>query len=320
MGYNESVSVVMPVHNGERYLREAIESVLNQTYTNFEFLLIENCSNNSSVEIIKSYTDPRIRLIIEEECGQVQAYNRGFKEAKGEYISIHDQDDICAPTRFAEQLNNIELTKADICGSFINIIDENDKIIGNQKLPTDDKSIKDQLIYKNFTIFNSSVCIRKKVLHDLSYFKPLYFPSADYEFYLKASKKYKFSNVPLYLYNWRIHSDQISNKFRTEINKRSLELSMNFLNSIDSQDDTSNSSFQKGLIYYYNNSLIKSFYYCMLAIYQGFRSKKLFRYLTIIIFFGVPLKAIRSNKLIYSKLFLTSQKYFDSFFRIEDKY
>ena len=81
--FDSLVSVVMPVHNGEKFLREAIESVLNQTYKNFEFLIIENCSTDSSVEIIKSYNDSRISLIIEEDCGQVRAYNRGFKEAKG---------------------------------------------------------------------------------------------------------------------------------------------------------------------------------------------------------------------------------------------
>ena len=117
--FDSLVSVVMPVHNGEKFLREAIESVLNQTYKNFEFLIIENCSTDSSVEIIKSYNDSRISLIIEEDCGQVRAYNRGFKEAKGEYIFIHDQDDISHFERFEKQIEYITKNKVDICGSFV---------------------------------------------------------------------------------------------------------------------------------------------------------------------------------------------------------
>lgn len=97
------VTILMPVYNGEKYLQEAIESILNQTFIDFDFLIINDGSTDRSVEIINSYNDPRIRLITKKNGGVSAALNTGLSNAIGNYIARFDADDICYPSRIEEQ-------------------------------------------------------------------------------------------------------------------------------------------------------------------------------------------------------------------------
>ena len=305
-------SVVLPVYNGEKYLRKAMESILIQTHQNYELIVIDNCSLDTSIQIVKSFNDYRIKIIRENDCHQVSAYNKGFQEATGDYIFIFDQDDIAEPTRFILQLQYLLRTNSDICGSFINIIDENNVQIGKQTMPVDDNQIKGQLLYKNYTIFNSSVCIKKKVFNEIGYFEKRYFPSADYEFYLRASKKFTFSNVPLFLYNWRIHTNQISTKYNRIAREKTLAISLQFLTKSENNPPNIAIYFKKGLIFYYNDHLLKAFYYFILSLFNEKVYRNTIRYCLIIIIFGIPLKLFRKYNLTYSKLFLSIKRNFDN--------
>ena len=103
------VSVLMAVYNGEKYLLEAIESILNQTYTNFEFLIINDGSTDSTEEIILSYSDQRIRYIKNEQnLKLIASLNKGLDLAKGKYIARMDADDISLPDRLEKQVNFLE--------------------------------------------------------------------------------------------------------------------------------------------------------------------------------------------------------------------
>ncbi len=103
------VTVLMSVYNGEKYLREAIDSILNQTFKDFEFLIIDDGSTDSSADIIRSYTDFRIRLIQNEKnIGLTRSLNKGLKLAKGEYIARMDVDDISLPIRFEKQVSFLD--------------------------------------------------------------------------------------------------------------------------------------------------------------------------------------------------------------------
>ena len=100
------VTVLMSVYNGEKYFPETIESILNQTFTNFEFLIIDDGSSDNSIKIIESYDDPRIRLICNDEnIGQTKTLNKGIKLAKGNFIARSDQDDISSSNRLFIQYN-----------------------------------------------------------------------------------------------------------------------------------------------------------------------------------------------------------------------
>jgi glycosyltransferase involved in cell wall biosynthesis len=106
---NPRVTVLMPVYNGALYLREAIDSILNQTYTDFEFLIINDGSTDASEAIISSYSDTRIRLINQNNAGVSAALNNGIQLAKGAYIARMDADDRCMSTRLEEQMNFLDL-------------------------------------------------------------------------------------------------------------------------------------------------------------------------------------------------------------------
>ena len=99
------VTVLMTVYDGKNYLHEAIESVLCQTFNDLEFLIIDDASTDNSVEIINSYNDSRIKLLINDNnIGQTASLNIGLSRAQGEYIARFDQDDVCLPKRLEEQL------------------------------------------------------------------------------------------------------------------------------------------------------------------------------------------------------------------------
>src|SRR2546423_6687976 len=111
------VSVLMPVYDVAKYLREAIDSILGQTFTDFEFIIIDDASTDRSAEIINSYNDPRIRFIQNEKnVGLIATLNRGLDLAYGEYLARMDQDDVSLPERLAKQVAFME-TASDVAAS-----------------------------------------------------------------------------------------------------------------------------------------------------------------------------------------------------------
>lgn len=102
------VSVLMPTYNAEKYLKEAIDSILNQTFTDFEFLIIDDNSKDKTKKIIGKYNDKRIKLIKGPQKGLAAALNCGIKKAQGKYIARMDADDISLPARFEKQVNYLE--------------------------------------------------------------------------------------------------------------------------------------------------------------------------------------------------------------------
>lgn len=158
------VSVVMPVYNGEKYLPEAIDSILKQTFTDFELLLINDASTDNSEKIINSYNDSRIIYIKNEQnLGLIKTLNKGLDLAKGEYIARMDQDDISSHERFAKQIalfeSNLEIG---VCGTWFTLFRENheDQIIEH---PEYNDSIKIGLLTSCF-IGHPTVMMRKKQL------------------------------------------------------------------------------------------------------------------------------------------------------------
>lgn len=307
MVYNELVSVVMPVHNGERFLREAIESVLNQTYTNFEFLIIENCSTDSSLEIIKSYNDERIELIVENDCGQVQAYNRGFKEARGEYIFIHDQDDISHSERFEKQLKYMLKYNADIVGSFFSVINAKNELLTNVTLPVSHNKIEKGYYYKVIYLYNPTLCIHREVFASYGFFDKNYFPSSDFEFGLRVINKVKVTNIPEILLKWRHHNSSMSHKNINSSTGNALSVAVKYLELRKTQYSDYEYLFIKVHIYYYYNELFKSFK----ILLNNFRllDKPLVVLLSKIMFFFIPIKILRVNDLFNTKIIYSIRKY-----------
>src|SRR4051812_30773328 len=139
---NPKISVVMPVLNGEKYLREATESILNQTFKDFEFIIINDGSTDRTEEIIQSFADPRIVYIKNEKnVGLSRVFNQGIRAAQGTYIARMDADDISLLHRFEKELEYLENNpKIDIVGSAMMIIDAEGKKVR--------KALRPEKLYK----------------------------------------------------------------------------------------------------------------------------------------------------------------------------
>ena len=124
------ISVLMPVYNGDQFLDKSIKSILNQTFNNFEYIIINDGSTDDSLKIIESYKDRRMKIIsYSKNMGITFALNNGLNVAKGDYIARQDQDDISCPDRFMLQIEYLENNDVDLVDTNFIFIDENDKYL-----------------------------------------------------------------------------------------------------------------------------------------------------------------------------------------------
>ncbi len=212
------VTVLMSVYNGEKYLREAIDSILNQTFKDFESIIINDGSTDSSREIILSYNDPRIRLIDNEKnTGLTHSLNKGLQLAKGEYIARQDADDISLPERLERMTDFLDKNKdVELLGSsFINI-DEKGKELSVSLLNTDDKEIKNMLLSGNHFGFEM---FRKRVMEKVGFYREEFRYAQDYDLALRIAEVSKVANIKEPLYKYRITPNSISTVKRIEQDK-----------------------------------------------------------------------------------------------------
>ncbi len=204
------VSVVMPVYNGEKYLREAVESILNQTYTNFEFLVINDGSTDTTFGIVSSYKDQRIRIINNEtNIKLIASLNKGLDLAKGDYIIRMDADDVSLSNRIERQVEFMQAhPNIGVCGSFYQTIDKEEKVI---KYPIDHNELAVSLLFYN-PICHPTVIIRNSViLKNGLRFKEEYIHAEEYKFWADCMNYSELANIPEVLLNYREHASQISN-------------------------------------------------------------------------------------------------------------
>jgi glycosyltransferase involved in cell wall biosynthesis len=203
------ISVIMPVYNTANYVKKAIESILNQTYPNFEFLIYNDGSTDGSADVIKSIVDSRIVFYdSKHNKGNVYWVNIAIKSAKGIYIARMDSDDIAMPQRFEKQLDILNnLPEVGLCGGWVQPFDEKGKA-SIWAYPEKDEKIKIDFLFSN-PIGNPTVLMRKSIFekYSLEYDARL-FPCEDYYLWYKLYPLIKFYNIPEVLINYRIHSGQ----------------------------------------------------------------------------------------------------------------
>jgi glycosyltransferase involved in cell wall biosynthesis len=200
------ISVIMPVYNGERFLRAAIESVLQQTFSDFEFLIIDDGSNDNTARIIGEYADKRIKYFRNEKnSGLPFTLNRGVELAKAKYIARMDADDISLPSRFGKQVDILDAdNKIAFVDCIMQYVDENDKIIERTNaIQIHFEDIKKEMPRSN-CLGHSSIMIRSSLLQHYRYENV---GNEDYELWLRiladGNQMYKINEV-LLLY--RIHA------------------------------------------------------------------------------------------------------------------
>jgi Glycosyl transferase family 2 len=207
-----TVSVLMAVYNGQQYLPEAIESILSQSFTDFEFLVIDDGSEDSSLAIIQSYRDPRICLIRNAtNRGLAASLNLGIAAATGRYIARMDADDVSLPARLSRQVDFMEAHQnVGVCGTWVEIIGINRKLVW--EYPSDCDAIQARLLFDSplahpSTIFNRELLQKAQLSYDASY------PCAqDYELWSRAAGCFALANLPEVLVFHRLHAGQIGQR------------------------------------------------------------------------------------------------------------
>jgi len=230
---NPKVTVLMSVYNGEKYLREAIDSILNQTFKDFEFLIIDDGSTDSSADIIRSYCDPRIRVFKQENTGLTKSLNRGLNLAKGEYIVRQDADDISLPLRFEIQMEFLDKhPDVVLVSSNIEFIDDRGKSLGESDRAAEPYLIAWYLLFYNHIGGHSQVVFRRQPVIDLGGYSEDLRYSQDYELWLRMTKSNKIAILPDVLVKWRKHDDNISIKAQLEQQSIVLACSRNRLEEL----------------------------------------------------------------------------------------
>ena len=207
------ITVLMPVHNGERYLKNCIESILNQTFKDFEFLVVDDGSTDTTRDIINSYKDDRINLVKNERnLGLVASLNIGLENSRGEYIARIDADDIALPHRLTRQFDFLE-NRHDtaLIGSWGEAIKENGDRISISRLPVKKEEIAATVLFGEFIMIHSSFMYRKKIIVDAGKYSKVFYLCEDYKLVTDLLLSgYGVNNIPEVLVKYRIHDDRIS--------------------------------------------------------------------------------------------------------------
>jgi len=212
---NPLVSVIIANRNGERYLAQAISSILTQTFSDFELIIVESSTTDKSLKIERRFNDPRIRIILYDKRGLASALNKGIEEAKGKYIAKMDADDISQPTRLEKQVklleSNPDISLVHTSGYFIN---NNGNMITTIENPFTSRlwPIKDNPLWPLLRwdyIISGSAMIRSNILKVNRFDETTDNKSRaeDWDLFVRLATKYKFAKINEPLYNYRLHSE-----------------------------------------------------------------------------------------------------------------
>ncbi len=212
---NPLISVIMPVYNAERYLAESMDSILGQTYGNFEFLVFNDGSKDRSLAILNEYAsaDNRIKVFdSKENKGYLVHLNEGLKTAKGEFIARMDSDDVSVTTRFEKQIAMLSHSKTDIVGSNVIFFSTKKNIHGKKSnQPLLHKEAVIQMIFSS-PVFHPTVMFKRVIVDNGDYYySDKFYPAEDYELWSRLLLKYKFRNTKEPLVYYRQSEGQISN-------------------------------------------------------------------------------------------------------------
>ena len=202
----------MPVYNGAEFLGEAIESILYQTFIDFEFLIIDDGSKDGSYEIIKSFNDKRIKLLRNStNIGQTATLNFGLKVSKGVYIARLDQDDVALPQRLEVQVQHLIVNpEIVLVGSWCRFIDGKQKNIGEFCPPLSRKGIIDYIVSVNNPFPHSSVIFSRQVVDELGGYPRRFSYGQDMALWLEIMRHdYGYAIVPDFLVKIRRHDNQV---------------------------------------------------------------------------------------------------------------
>lgn len=205
------ISVVIPAYNAEKYLVQSVESILTQTFTDFELLIIDDGSTDKTLEIANGFTDPRIRVIKNpHNLGIPKTRNIGWQEAGGDFIANQDADDWSHPERLEKQLAFMhENPQVAMSSTNRNLVDEHGNSQSQRAMPASPTWVSMKMRNE---IVCTSVMIRKSILDEFGGYNECFDMAEDYELWLRIIKKHPIANMPEHLINIRVHSQSTTAK------------------------------------------------------------------------------------------------------------
>ena len=211
------ISIIMSVYNAEEYLNAAIQSIINQTYSDWELIIINDSSNDESYNIMNKCAerDSRIRIINNaQNLGLTKSLNIGIDSAKVEYIARLDADDVADPTRLEKQINYLkENPDVVLVGTGGYIVDENGDILNSIRVVKNRYLIKKMLLYGNLFV-HSSLMVKKDALVGIGKYRSKFVHSQDYDLILRLNEHYSLANLSEPLTYWRFSgTNSTVNKF-----------------------------------------------------------------------------------------------------------
>ena len=212
------ISVILPVYFGERYLRESIDSILTQTFTDFEFIIFDDGSADGSRKILESYDDPRIHLIFQENAGLPETLNRAIALCNGRYIARQDHDDISLPMRLQKQFEYLEANSGcAMVGTGADIWSEEKVSNRHHAHPSDCSTLRFELLFNN-PFVHSSLMFRSQVFQELGLYStdPARQPPEDYELISRIARRYPIANLKERLVIYRETINSMSSVIRPD--------------------------------------------------------------------------------------------------------
>ena len=308
---SNKISVLMPVYNKEKYLKESIESILNQTFTDFEFIILDDGSTDNSAEIVESYRDLRIKFYKSEKKGIVKQLNFGISTAKTQIIARMDADDIAELNRFQEQFDYIQKNpEVSVVGSNVLLIDEKAKVIFKKVYPENHRDIEYAMPVEN-SMCHPTVMMRKEVFDNVGLYKESHTNAEDYELFLNLLLHgRKFYNIQKLLLSYRAPVLRKSSIEVNQMNSIPYQLGTDYLNEALrvnlSDGENYNYYYRMALIEYYKGSIIMSRDYLLKCLRISRKNIfKVLRYLLIGFLGDRMIKYLRRTKILpYLSLYI----------------
>lgn len=221
---NPVVSVVMSVYNGEAYVKTAMDSILAQSFKDFEFIIVDDGSTDSTATILKGYTDPRIRIITQKNQGLVASLNTGIQEAVSGLIARQDADDASYPERLELQYKTMrEDPNIVLTGSSMSTLDMSGRVINSHYVLLGDPELKQELLVRS-PFPHGSVMFRKQAFRSAGGYLRNEYPAEDYGLWIRLAGYGKFANInqPLYMYRENLEGISRNNGSKQRNNTEAL--------------------------------------------------------------------------------------------------
>lgn len=202
-----TVSVVLPTYDAAPYVEEALQSLVEQRYGDFEVIVVDDGSTDGTLDIVEGFDDDRIRIVRRSDTGITGALNRGIAEAEGKYIARQDGDDVSHPDRLRQQVLYLESNpEVGLVGTATEIVDESGRVVDRRQVL--ERPTVDRLLSKNRYV-HGSVVMRSDVVESVGGYDETFQYTEDYDLWLRIANEYPVRNIDEYLYRLRLRPDSI---------------------------------------------------------------------------------------------------------------